>query len=373
MNAMTELRDDASASAMGLDTAKVESIWNSIRDAVAAGETPGGVAVVSRRGSRIRFAYGNARNDSTGTTPVSFDTIYDCASLTKVTVALPLILLLIDLGKLRLDDPVAAFVPEFASQGKQGVTVRHLLTHTSGLAPFYDMHSHGWDKEKIVSYICGSALGFEPGTSVTYSDLGFILLGEIASRTLGMPLDEAANKFVFEPAGMAESAYKPSASLLPRIAPTEFDAPSGACIHGVVHDENARAMGGVSGHAGLFSTADDMIRYAEMWLAEGKSNVSRVLSKAAVQAATKPWTDRAEGGNRGLGWVLKGDKFDASGDYMSSLSYGHTGFTGTSLYVDPSNEIACVLLTNRVHYGRNKSVVNLRAKFHNTVLAAIVD
>jgi len=370
---MNELRDDQAAAAMGMTPEGLNHAWATVRSAVARGDAPGAVAILSRRGRRVRYAIGHAVDDATGLVPVAFDTIYDCASLTKSTVTLPLAMMLIDRGLVRLGDPVAEWIPPFAQQGKQSVTVGHLLTHMSGLAPFYDMHSHGWTREKVLSFIYGSTLQYEPGTQVVYSDLGFILLGEIIAIATGMPLDQAARQYLFDPLGMKESGYNPSPELLPRIAATEFDAAIGACYRGTVHDENARTMGGVSGHAGLFSTADDLMTYAEMWLANGRHGEKQVLSQAAVRTATTKMTQSAKSGNRGLGWVLKGDRFDAAGDYLSASAYGHTGFTGTSMYIDPENELGAVLLTNRVHYGREKSVVGLRAKFHNAAAAALVD
>lgn len=372
------LVDMEAAEAMGLDPNRVPWIGEALREAVRAGDIPGGVAVVSRRGRRIRFACGNAVDDETGHTPVSFDTIYDCASLTKIAVTLPLALRLAERGQLRLDEPAASHLPALAAAGER-MTLRHLLTHTAGLAPFYDLHSRGFSREEIVDFICQAPPEAAPGARVAYSDLGYILLGEIIAKVAGRPLPELAAAELFAPLGMASSGYLPAPELRRRIASTaEPGAAVGPAAPGdpvVVHDENARALAGVSGHAGLFATADDLASYAELWLAGGYSSAAgqRVLSAAAVEAATRPCTAGVPGGCRGLGWVLRGDPFDAAGDLLSPVAYGHTGFTGTSLYVDPPRELACVLLTNRVHYGRDRSVAGLRAKFHNAAAAAIAD
>ncbi|MEC2343566.1 serine hydrolase, partial [Paenibacillus barengoltzii] len=200
---------------MGLDPARVPWIGNTLREAVSAGETPGGVAVVSRRGRRIRFACGNAMDDDTGQTPVSFETIFDCASLTKIVVTLPLTLLLAERGQLRLDDPAALYLPSLATaeamrrSGTRGeqMTLRHLLTHTAGLAPFYDLHSHGFSREEIVDYICQAPPEAAPGARVVYSDLGYILLGEIIAKVAGRPLPELAAAELFTPLGLASSGY----------------------------------------------------------------------------------------------------------------------------------------------------------------------
>lgn len=389
MREVTWQTDIEAAEAMGLDPARVPWIGETLREAVRAGDIPGGVAVVSRRGRRIRFACGSAVDDGTGRTPVSFDTIYDCASLTKIAVTLPLTLLLAERGQLRLDEPAASYLPSLAAAALprppgtaaavEQMTLRHLLTHTAGLAPFHDLHSRGLSREEIVNYICEAPPEAAPGAKVVYSDLGYILLGEIVAKVAGRPLPELAAAELFAPLGMASSGYLPAPELRRRIASTAEpgaavgSGPAGVPV--VVHDENARALAGVSGHAGLFATADDLASYAELWLAGGYSAVAgqRVLSAAAVEAATRPCTAGVPGGCRGLGWVLRGDPFDAAGDLLSPMAYGHTGFTGTSLYVDPPRGLACVLLTNRVHYGRGRSVAGLRVKFHNAVAAAIAE
>ncbi|MEG6587605.1 serine hydrolase domain-containing protein, partial [Paenibacillus barengoltzii] len=205
MSEVNWLEDTEATEAMGLDPARVPWIGNTLREAVSAGEIPGGVAVVSRRGRRIRFACGNAVDDDTGQTPVSFKTIFDCASLTKIVVTLPLTLLLAERGQLRLDDPAAIYLSPLAAaeakrrSGTRGeqMTLRHLLTHTAGLAPFYDLHSHGFSREEIVDYICQAPPEAAPGARVVYSDLGYILLGEIIAKVAGRPLPELAAAELF--------------------------------------------------------------------------------------------------------------------------------------------------------------------------------
>jgi serine-type D-Ala-D-Ala carboxypeptidase len=368
---MVERYDDQAVAAMGLSPIRLQHAWNVIRTEIEKQTTPSVVAMVTRGGYRIRFAAGSTFPSHNSPTDAAFDTIYDCASLTKVVVTLPLVLMLIDQGKVRLRDPVALFLPEFGVQNKAGVTVGQLLTHTAGLAPFYDMHSHGWDRDKIISFIYECSLQYEPGSRVVYSDLGYILLGEIASKVMGMSLDQAAVTYLFKPLHMIDSSFSLSSELKARIAPTEMDSTAGTYLHGIVHDENARALGGICGHAGLFSTAEDLIRYTELWLNGGKLDGQFILSQAIVDAAAGSHTKHIAIGSRGLGWALKGDPYDASGDLLSSGTYGHTGFTGTSLYVDPLNQLGIVILTNRVHYGRVTSVARLRDCFHNAIAAAI--
>ncbi len=350
-----------------------ERAWETIRREIDLGVIPGAVASVSHRGRRGAVAAGYISGTKTEEEAVTVETMYDCASLTKVTVTLPLTLQLIDRGILRLNDPIANWFPAFEHKSKKEVTVRHLLTHTSGLPSHLDLHSHGWAREEIIMRASEAPLAIEPGTQVVYSDIGFILLGEIASRLCLLPLEQAAKRYIFDPLGMKSSKYCPPPSKRGQAAATEWSDETGDFWRGIVHDENARAMGGVSGHAGLFSTAGDLLRYAEMWLSlsTGAPDERAVLSEAAVRIAIVTQTPAGSGTNRGLGWVLKGDRMDASGDYSSPRAYSHTGFTGTSLYIDPTLELAAVLLTNRVHFGRDKSVTRLRETFYNAVVASL--
>ncbi|MDD9268110.1 serine hydrolase domain-containing protein [Paenibacillus sp. GCM10023248] len=355
----------------GMDPDKLQAAFRLLEREIDSGEIPGGVALVGRGGVIVgSCAAGRAIVTQEQELPVTEDTIYDCASLTKVMVTLPLILQLIDRGELRLKDPVARFFPDFAAGGKGEVTILHLLTHTSGFQAYKNLHAHGWTPQQIRAAVMEETLLYPCGGGYEYSDFNYIVLGELAAHLFGLPLDEAARRYVLEPLGMTRSGYRPAAELRPQIAATEFM--QGSCRWGEVHDENAWAMGGVSGHAGLFATAHDAAKYAAMWLNKGcLADGSSLISAAAVEAATRSYTRELEHANRGLGWVLKGDKWDASGDWFSPRSFGHTGFTGTSLWMDPASQVFAVLLTNRVHYGREKSVARLRDCFHNAVAASI--
>jgi CubicO group peptidase (beta-lactamase class C family) len=364
--------DATLAAAMGLDADRLARVFAVLDGEMKAGAIPGAAVSIGRNGRFMEFAVGRAVAHGYPPVRAAADTIYDCASLTKVVVTLPLILQLLEEGKLRLDDPLALHLPAFAGDGKEAVTIRRLLTHTAGLAPFADLHSHGWTRERIVDFVLAQPLQYEPGSRVVYSDLGYILLGHLASRLLAAPLERLAADRIFGPLGMKDSGFNPPAALRGRIAATERYPNEDRPRLGTVHDENARAMGGVSGHAGLFSTARDLARYAAMWLEGGSLEGRTVLSPASVGLAIRPQSGAAEGGCRGLGWALKGDRFDASGDLLSPASYGHTGFTGTSLYVDPVLRLTVVLLTNRVHYGRDRSVERLRALVHNVVAASVL-
>ncbi|MCZ8517567.1 serine hydrolase [Paenibacillus filicis] len=363
--------DYTSPEKQGMNSSKLLNAFRLLDRETERGEIPGGVAIVGRHG-RIVGTYKAGLSIATDFAKyaVREDTIYDCASLTKVVVTLPLILLLLDNGEVRLNDPVCRYIPDFAAKGKSQVTLKHLLTHTSGLPAFTDMYSQGWSPEEIKKLVWNQELTYETGKGYVYSDLGYIALGEIVSKLLGQSIDSAARDYIFEPLGMADTGYRPHESLKPRIAATEFIF--GSYRWGEVHDKNTWAMGGVSGHAGMFSTAADLAKYAMMWLNLGRYPGGRLLSASAVTTSTRNFTSHLNA-NRGLGWVLKGDKWDASGDWSSPASYGHTGFTGTSLWMDPEKDVFAVLLTNRVHFGRDKSVAWLRDSFHNAVSAAVED
>lgn len=340
-------------------------------DEVDRGEIPGGVALVTHQGKVAgSYAAGYAVDHGGEKVRAEETTIYDCASLTKVTVTLPLVLQSIGYGLVRLDDPVARFLHEFGTNGKEHITIRHLLIHTSGLPAHQKFYLHGWTPEEIIGAICRLPLEYKSDSKIVYSDLGYMLLGHIAAQVFGDSLDRVASEQIFNPLGMKDTAYCPPEDWKPRIAATEYTELLERCKRGEVHDENAYAMGGISGHAGLFSTAGDLAKYAMMWLNGGRTEDGRaVIPEACVQVSIGTHT-RALSGRRGLGWVLKGDKMDVSGDLFSDSAYGHTGFTGVSLTIDPERDISAILLTNRVHYGRDKSVARLRACFHNAVAAS---
>lgn len=359
----------------GLDPARTERAFSVVENAVGdgCGMIPGAVAAIVRHGVLVGpRAYGWAVRE-----PVQIrtapDTIFDLASLTKVTATAPLVLLLCQRGFLRLDDTVATFIPEFAGGGKEGITVRHLLTHTSGLPAHIRFWEMGLRGKEIIDCICSmSPEGTGPGEKVVYSDLGFLILGELVERITGTNLERFASTEVFTPLGMKDTCFRPDKSLQYRLAATEFRKDLGKIMWGEVHDENALAMGGIAGHAGLFSTAKDLAQYVSMWLGHGKLGETRILSPAIATLATHEHT--FSGQRRGLGWKLRSRTFSSGGDLMSEKAYGHTGFTGTSIWCDPETSIAVILLTNRVHAGReNNATIRLRPLFANAAVSAIED
>jgi CubicO group peptidase (beta-lactamase class C family) len=356
----------------GMNSRKLKSALQLLDQEVKAGRIPGATACVARKGKVIaEYAVGWAEKTEQQQRVMNLSTIFDLASLTKVMATLPTILLLLERGLIRLKDPVSLYIPEFAANGKGEITIRHLLTHTSGLAAHRVMYTQGWNRSEILQYIWDQPLEYSPDSQMVYSDLGFITLGVIVEKVTGMGLSEFVKNEIYQPLGMNDTLFMPTDGLRGRIASTEFDPSLGRCKLGEVHDDNCYALGGVSGHAGLFAPARDVAVYGQMWLNGGMYGNCRLFSPVTIKAATTGYTHSSDGANRGLGWVLKNDQWDASGDLFSPFTYGHTGFTGTSVTCDPKNELLVVLLTNRVHFGRELSVVRLRSIFHNAVAASI--
>lgn len=337
-----------------------------LSDAVTQGVFPGCTWAVGQ-GSAVtaQGALGQKADPAFDPSPMTIETVFDLASLTKVVATLPSILILAERGTFHLEEPVGTFLPDFAGPGKDRITLRHLLTHTGGLVghrPFYETSS-GPDLVRAAAH---EPLAAEPGAHVAYSDLGFILLGDIVRVTTGETLDRFAETQVFGPLGMSETRYLPPESLRDRIAPTEIPPGQRRPKLGIVHDENAEAMGGVSGHAGLFAPLSDLVRYVTAaWL--GPSLLSAWTREAALRCQTE-----GLGGRRGLGWVLRPDGYDPTGDLWPLTTFSHTGFTGTAIAADPVTGVWGILLTNRVHFGRDTSIGAARRRFYN-VLASCVN
>lgn len=299
--------------------------------------------------------------------PVTADTLFDLASLTKVVATTPALLRLYDAGALDLDDRVARYLPEYAEGAKADVSLRHLLTHSAGLPAhkfFYKLP--GTPASRLAAAV-REPLEAKPGTRVVYSDIGFILLGAIIAKVTGSALENATRELVFDPLGMTSTNYLPGADRV--FAATEADPETGEPISGRVHDENACALGGVAGHAGLFAPIADLVRYVQgAWLPESDDDAG-FLSPAARRAATACQTAGLDG-RRGLGWTLGGDRWDHMTAAWPRTRAGHTGFTGTSLAFDPAGGLWTVLLTNAVHFGRDHAgIALLRRTVHAAVAA----
>ncbi|MGB8261494.1 MAG: serine hydrolase [Terracidiphilus sp.] len=333
--------------------------------AVAEGRIPGGVLLVGHGGSIVyRKAFGQ-RSLEPAREAMTADTVFDLASLTKCLVTATAVMQLVESGRVRLADPVASYLPEFAQNGKQDITIRELLTHYSGLKPDLDLKSAWQGREAAFAMAMRERPEEPPGSRFVYSDINFEVLGFLVERLSGMPLDQYATKHIFAPLGMNETRYLPPASWQPRIAPTEYDA-SGRMLRGVVHDPTARRMGGVAGHAGLFSTAGDLAIFAQAML-----HGSPVLSPLAIEKMTTPEQPPSGTALRGLGWDIDSPFSTNRGELLPVGSFGHTGFTGTSLWMDPVTDTYIVLLTNAVHPRGGKSTIVLRSKIATAVAAGL--
>jgi uncharacterized protein YbbC (DUF1343 family)/CubicO group peptidase (beta-lactamase class C family) len=346
------------------------AVDNLVQDAIADHRLPGAVVVVGHRG-RIIFekAYGN-RALIPAVEPMTKDTIFDCASLTKVIATTSSLMKLYDQGKFRLNDPITDYIPEF-QRGKSEITIRELMTHFSGLKPDVPLHPiwHGY--ETGIRLACTDPPETVPGKRHIYSDINFELLGELVQRLTGESLADYARKNIFLPLGMRDTMFNPPKELLPRIAPTEIDDVTGEPFRGVVHDPTARYMGGVAGHAGVFSTAADLSHFAQTMLNEGELNGVRVFSRAAVKKFTEPQTPPNQPVLRGLGWDIDSPYSSNRGELFPIGSYGHTGFTGTSLWIDPFSQSYVIILANAVHPRINKGIVRLRANVATAVAAGL--
>src|SRR4051794_38663010 len=339
-----------------------------IEEAVRSGLIPGAVLVVGH-GSEVvyRKAYGS-RSLVPTRQPMTPDTIFDVASLTKVVATTPSLMKLFEDGKLRIDDPVTKYLPEFLG-GKRDITIRLLMTHFSGFQPDFELGSRWTGYETGVKKALAETPIAPPGARFIYSDTNFILLGEIVRRVSGMSLPDYATRTVFQPLGMAETGFLPDPALRTRIAPTEKDPETGVPFSGVVHDPRSRYMGGVAGHAGLFSTADDLAKYASMMLAMGQAGGRQVFSPLAVKKFTEPATPADQPILRGLGWDIDSSYSSNRGELFPIGSYGHTGYTGTSLWIDPTTNSFIILLTNVVHPNGVKSLSSLRSRVATLVAA----
>ncbi len=361
--ATTDRRRGASADASPVRLAAVDAI---IQQAIADGNIPGAVLIVGHNGKVVyRKAYGS-RALEPKREPMTLDTVFDLASLTKVIVTTTAVMQLVELGKVRLNDAVAKYLPDFAQNGKDDVTVRQLLTHYSGLAPDIDLKTPWEGKDTAYHMAFAETLQNPPGSAFIYSDTNFIVLGALVEKVSGETLDQYATRHIFAPLKMLHTRFIPPAAWKPKIAPTEYDE-NEHMLRGVVHDPRARRMGGVAGHAGLFSTADDLSKFAQALLNGGAS----ILSPLAVEKMTTPETPPAAPLLRGFGWDIDSPFSSNRGDLLPVGSFGHTGWTGTSMWIDPTTQTYIILLTNAVHPRGKGTAVALRSKVATEVAAAL--
>jgi len=357
------LTSSSSAPSTAVRLGAVDSI---IQQAIADGNIPGAVLVVGHNGAVIyRKAYGS-RALEPKREPMTLDTVFDLASLTKVIATTTAVMQLVEQGKVRMNDPVAKYLPEFAQNGKEDITVRQLLTHYSGLEPDLDLKVPWERKDTAYRMAFAETPAQAPGSGFTYSDINFIVLGALVERVSGETLDAYTAKHIFAPLKMTRTRFLPPAVWRVKIAPTQYDE-NEHMLHGIVHDPTARRMGGVAGHAGLFSTADDLAKFAQALLNGGGG----ILSAVAVEKMTSPEQPPAAPVLRGFGWDIDSPFSSNRGDLLPVGSFGHTGFTGTSMWIDPTTQTYIILLTNAVHPRGKGNAIALRSKVATEVAAAL--
>jgi len=329
---------------------KLAAMDAAIERAIASNKCPGGVLWVEREGVAYHKAYGS-RALVPEQEPMTENTIFDAASLTKVAACTPAVMLLVERGLVQLDAPVATYIPEFTGGGKDAVTVRQLLNHTSGLRPDIETKSDWHGQAEAVRKACEEEkLHTTPGTAFKYSDINFFLLGEIVQRASQTPLEVFIQREIYGPLKMRDTGFLPPKEKLGRIAPTEAEN-GNPPWRGVVHDPTCRKMGGVAGHAGMFTTAADLARYARMLLNLGELDGVRVLKPETVKLMTSVQTPPDVSVRRGLGWDIESSYSGPRGTKFPLGSYGHTGWTGGSLWIDPFSKTFVIFLSNRNHPG----------------------
>lgn len=359
---------------MGWWTEKLHrKLVRAIQIAIAEGQIPGAVICIGNADKIIHLAAFGKRREVPSPQPMCAGTIFDLASITKILATAPATCLLWQEGKLDIYDAVKRYLPEFSGGHKNRVTLLHLLTHTSGLPAFKNYLQMGLkgQREAIIADICHTRLKALPGTVFIYSDLGFILLGEIVRRVSGMDLDEFCRRRIYAPLRMRWTRFNPPKNWRNKCAATEWR--NGQMMQGIVHDPNAYALGGVAGHAGLFSTAADLALFCQMLLREGELNGVRIFEPEIVKMMATNQC-QVEGIQRGLGFdiqspyspQMKGEKFPTG-------VFGHTGYTGTSITIDPFSGVFVILLTNRVHPDDRRNIAPLRKQIANLVATAIYE
>jgi uncharacterized protein YbbC (DUF1343 family)/CubicO group peptidase (beta-lactamase class C family) len=377
--------DPAAASVSAARLAQMDPL---IETEINQKHLPGAVVLVERKGHIVwRKAYGS-RTVEPARERMTTNTIFDLASLTKVVATATSIIILVERGKVRLNDPVSLYIPELKGEGRERITIEQLLTHRSGYAPDFDLRQRWTGYEEAINRLIKEPLRNPPGTRFVYSDIGFIALGEVVKRVSGTTLDQFAQKNIFKPLGMKDTGFRPSASLKPRIAPTErrrgqlsylgdtsanVGAEGEAWLRGEVHDPTSYRMNGVAGHAGLFSTAGDLAIYCQMILNGGQYRGVRILSPLTVAEMTRPRLVANGSGTRGLGWDINSSFSSNRGELFPLGSFGHTGFTGTSIWIDPASEMFLIFLSNRVHPDGKGDVGPLRGRVASIVAASVTD
>jgi uncharacterized protein YbbC (DUF1343 family)/CubicO group peptidase (beta-lactamase class C family) len=359
-----------------------------IAASIAKKELPGAVVLVARHGRVAwRKAYG-ARAVEPQLEAMTLDTIFDLASLTKIVATATSVMILVEQGKVRLADPVVQFIPEMKGAGRDAITIEQLLTHTAGFAPDFDLRERWTGHDEAIKRLYREPLRNQPGARFVYSDINYIALGEVVHRVSGQTLDQFARANIFVPLGMRDTGFNPAAALRSRIAPTEkrrgqmnylgdsgegAGSPGEQWLRGQVHDPTSFRMSGVAGHAGLFSTANDLAIFCQMILHGGTYNGARILSPMGVASMTRPRAIADNGSARALGWDVATTFSTNKGDLFPLGSFGHTGFTGTSMWIDPASDSFVIFLSNRVHPDGKGDVGPLRGRVASIVASSIID
>lgn len=386
-NALAATLPSVAPSRVSMSGERLSLIDAAVNEAIERKEMPGAVVLAARRGAVVwRKAYGS-RAILPKREAMTADTIFDLASLTKIVATATSVMILVERGKIRLSDSVTRYIPELNGEGRERITIELLLTHRSGYAPDFDLSEQWSGYDEMLKRLYAEPLRNAPGSRFVYSDINFITLGEVVRRVSGQTLDVFARENIFAPLGMRDTGFRPRKELVPRIAPTEnvrgmksYLGGAGEqskdgerILRGEVHDPTANRMGGVAGHAGLFSTADDLAIFCQMILGRGEYKGVRILSPLGVEEMTKPRQVSEDGGARGLGWDINTSFSSNRGDLFPVGSFGHTGFTGTSIWIDPASETFVVFLSNRVHPEGKGDVSAVRARVANIVAASVTD
>ncbi len=356
-----------------IDDDLLENAYSVLDSAIADSVFPGAQIAIVRDGKLIASRGFGRQTYDLSSPEITTSTIYDLASVTKVAATTVVAMKLYEMKKIRLDIPVSSYLPDFRGGLKDSVTVRHLLTHSAGIRGWDKLWEHGPEPQDAIKYIIELPLEYTPGDSMVYSDLGIILVGEIIRTVTGKSIDQLAEEMIYRPMGMKNTYYNPPEELWPGIAPTEIGGNlNRGLIHGTVHDENTWFLGGISTHAGLFSTAEDLAALSQMLINGGIYRHHRFFKPQTIRTWTTP-QNMPEGSDRALGWDTPSQKGSSAGDYFSKGSFGHLGFTGTSIWIDPNRKIAIILLTNRVYPTRERGgIYEIRRKFYNAAMRSLL-
>ena len=357
---------------VGFDPIALNKVDTIVAAAIADSAFPGAVLLVAKDGYIVHEkAYGRMTYDPTAV-PVSTDALFDLASVTKVIATTSAVMHLVDEKRIALNDPVVKFIPEFGQNGKDKVTLYNLMVHNSGLQAWRKYYEICDSPKCELDSIFSAPLVYRTGDSTIYSDLGLITMGKVIENVTNTSLDKYVDSVFFKPLGMKNTMYNPPQAVWGKVVPTEVDSQwkkTYRAVKGRVHDENAATLGGVSGHAGLFSTASDLVKILQMELNGGIYGGTRYLLEETIKQFTKRQSDQS---SRGIGWDTKSSESSFSGKYTSAKTFLHTGFTGTSVVVDPDKKVIVVFLTNRVYPTRNSSkIFKIRPAVHNAIFQSL--